>query len=198
MIFSDLFLWTAQIGYLLSLIPQILINKKQRSGKGVSQLLLFGYLNGYLCWFYYIFFFNLPFAYKVLVPPQMIATGLLIWHRVYYDKEWLAGFLYAINIAFFIALFPFVKNNPHEWGSAMGWASLVWASVNLLPQVIKIHMEKSVVGFSFSFVLFNLLATSSEALGALFCGLPIQSLLSGIRGILFCLVFIVQFVLYRE
>lgn len=195
---SNFLLWTAQICYFLCLVPQIMTNHKRRSGAGVSQLLLFGYLNGYLCWNYYVFFFDLPFAYKLLVPPQTIATLLLVWHRVYFDKEWLAGFLYCINIAFFIALFPLVQSNPLMWGSVMGWASLVWASLNLLPQIFKIYQEKSVEGFSFLFVLFSLAATSAEALGALVGGLPIQSLLSGVRGVLFSFVFIAQFMLYRK
>lgn len=191
----------SNILYLACFFPQIFTNFRQKSGTGVSELLLIGYLNAYLFLMFYIFCIDLPLIYRVIGPMELAATGVLILQRLYYDdgplvkKLWV---MYAVNIVIFIPFIPFALKHPYLVGAMCGWVYFAFAMVNQLPQVVKIHKEKSVTGFSFLFVLLTGLAAILETIAAFLASLPAQTTFNAFRGVLLFLLFCWQFKMYKE
>ncbi len=194
-------MWLAQLVYVFVYIPQIITNFKNKTGHGLSDLMLLGYFNALVAVVYYVFSCNLPLAYRLLAPIQIVFIIVLIGQRLIYDKDKTATrpywFLYGGNMMGALAVFPLSINHPLEVGIGAGWTMFVLSLLNQMPQVMKIFREKSVAGFSIFFALLTLMAGSIEFLTALVVGLPIQTLLSALRGVLFGLVWLVQFKLYR-
>lgn len=194
-------LLVANFLYFACFLPQILTNFKEKSGTGVSELLLIGYLNAYLFLMLYIFCIDLPLIYRIMGPLELFATAILIIQRLYYDdspyvkKLW---FMYAINIAIFLPLIPYALKHRYLVGAMCGWLYFAFSMVNQLPQVFKIHKEKSVVGFSFLFVLLAGLAAILETVAAFMADLPAQTTFNALRGVLLFVLFCWQFKMYRQ
>jgi len=139
-------------------------------------------------------------AYQIFCPLQAAAVVVIIFQRLYYDqssrtkKYWL---LYGSNMTGAMMLIPLDLQCPSEFGRAAGWAMFLLALINQLPQVVKIFKEKSVAGFSFGFVVLTTLASATEFVTATFIGLPLQTIMSSLRGVIIGLLWMVQFWLYR-
>jgi uncharacterized protein with PQ loop repeat len=195
------FTWTSQIFYLICQIPQIYKNYKRKSAEGLSDLFLLAFLHGYGTGLLYIFGLNLPPAYKLIVPFAAIATLVIIGQRIIYaDAEhkkhlW---FLYLSNIAIYLPLIPWVMHNPTNNGAVAGWINLGINSINLLPQIFKIHFNKSVNGFSYSFTLILALGGFCELVAAYLLNLPPQSFFNGLKNIIMYFILTIQFSLYRN
>ncbi len=193
-------MWVAQIFYVLVYIPQIITNYRQKSGKGLSELMLFAYFNTMVAVLYYVFSYNLPPAYKICCPLQIAALVILIGQRLYYDDIKTAKpywFWYGGNMVASMAFIPLSVQNPSAIGLFAGWTMFALSLMNQLPQVFKIFKEKSVAGFSFFFIVFSFTAALVEFVTALIVGLPVQTLLCATRGIVIGLVWFWQFRLYR-
>jgi uncharacterized protein with PQ loop repeat len=194
-------MWASLIFYWVCFFPQIATNFRVKSGKGVSELMLLGYLNAYLFLLFYIFCMDMPFAYKLMVPLHALSTLVLVLQRLYYDSTPQAlyfWFLYGTNVAVFLFVFPYAFHDPVKIGVMFGWCNFVLCVLNQLPQIIKLYQQKSVVGFSFWFVLFTGLAAFVETIVAYAVGLPPQTFFNAIRGVILAAVMGVQFVLYRK
>lgn len=193
--------WIAQIFYTACFIPQVRVNFRLKSGTGISDLFLLGYLNAYLFLLFYIFGVGLPVAYKIMVPMQTFFTVVLILQRLVYDKSASAKFfwfLYSANCLFFIPFIPYALKNPQSLGHLFGWFNLGFSIVNQLPQVIKIYRDKSVEGFSIFFVLFTGFAALCETIGAILACLPFQTWCTAIRGLVLAVIFCFQFFIYKR
>ena len=193
-------MWLSLIFYVACFIPQIVTNFKIKSGKGISDLMLIGYLNAYLCLLFYIFFMNLPVSYKVMVPIATCATYVLIGQRLYYDtfsniKR--LSLIYGLNTLFFIISLPYFIHNSMAVGMFFGWSNFVFSVFNQLPQVIKMYREKSVVGFSFLFVLLFGFASIFETIAVFSAQLPLPTCVNAFRAFIMFLIFSWQFYLYR-
>jgi len=195
---TDIFLWISQLCYFACLLPQIRTNFREKSGVGVSQLMLLGYLNGYLFLLYYVFCNNLPLAYRFFAPIQTLATAILVFQRLYYNEPLRIWLLYGLNIIVFISLMPLALKSPISFGGVCGWLAISHGALNQLPQVFKLFSQQSVLGFSFFFVLLTGGAASAEMIGSLIGGLPMQCWLNGLRGVIIFLIFCYQFSLYRK
>ncbi len=197
----QILVWTAQILYLLCFIPQIIENYRLKTGKGLSDFFLLAYLNTFIALFYYIFCLNLPMAYKVLVPTQGLAGLILIIQRLYYNntpESKFYGFVYLANIlAAALFLLPAIIN-PVYIGHLFGLVSFILILINQLPQVIKVISDKSVKGFSYFFVLITAIAAATELYTAFILHLPMQTILSASRGLVYFAIFSVLFWIYKE
>lgn len=194
-------LWLAQIFYFACLVPQIITNYRQKSGKGISALLLAGYLNAYLFVLFYVFSMNLPPAYKIMRPLQMFATIILIIQRMYYDKDPLTKkywYAFGANLIAFILVIPHALAYPLLIGSSFGFANSIISFVNQLPQVVKIHQEKSVVGFNILFVVFTAIGAGIEITASLVTYLPPQVRFNALRALVLCGVICWQFRTYKK
>ena len=74
---------------------------------------------------------------------------------------------------------------------------LIWATYQI-PQVVKVFLEKSVHGFSFSLVSLVAFGDAIELIVALLLGLPAPTLFNDFRGILIYVIFSLQFWYYKE
>lgn len=194
-------LWLAQIFYFACLVPQIITNHRQKSGKGVSDFLLIGYLNAYLFLLFYVFSMNMPTAYKIMVPLQTLATITLIVQRLYYDNSPLTKkYWYALgaNLLAFIFFIPHALIYPVIIGMSFGWINFIISVLNQLPQILKIHQEKSVEGFSILFVIFTGTAAIIEISASLITYLPPQTRFNAVRAIVLCAIFCWQFRSYKK
>ncbi|KKQ12184.1 MAG: hypothetical protein US22_C0001G0013 [candidate division TM6 bacterium GW2011_GWF2_36_6] len=190
----------SQIIYVMVYIPQIITNFKEKSGRGLSDLTLLGYLNALAVFAYYIFLFGLPSIYKWSVTTQLIAVVTLIGQRLYYDtsmRSWLFRVMYGSNVIGLFAFIPMSIDNPIGVGYYAGWVAVMLSCLMQLPQVFKIFRERSVIGFNILFAVFSLLAAGVELLAALGAGLPVQTVFSALRGVVIGVVWIFQFWLYR-
>lgn len=194
-------MWAAQIFYFAGFIPQIWTNYTCKSGTGISDLFMFGYLNGYATFLLYAFCRDLPFAYKFW--PSLAATAVLIiiCQRLYYDRTKavrLIGFIYALNISASLFLIPFAIQDPYGIGSLCGWTNVFFTSVSQVPQIIYIYRTKSVEGFSFMFVGFMGMAGFLELTTSYLAGLPNQTIFSAARNIFAVFIYIIQFHMYKK
>ena len=196
--FFDITTWAIKILFWAGLLPQLLMNCRQQSTRGMSGFMLWGYFNGYLTATFYVFCLNLPFAYKFMIPFSLLTVSVMVAQRFIYDKDFGQLRYYVVSILVGLVGIPLAFSHAALVGNLFGWASVsIWALYQL-PQIYKIYFEKTVVGFSFLLVstigIANLIETSIAA----GYGLPTQSILSGLRGGLIYAVFCVQFLLYRK
>jgi uncharacterized protein with PQ loop repeat len=193
-------LWVAQFFYFACFIPQIITNFRAKSGAGVSDLLLVLYFNAYLFLLFYIYGLNLPIAYRVMVPLQTLATIVLVAQRIYYQTGTAAKkllLLYSVNTVLFLFFIPVALRNPIAIGIPFGWASFCSGLISQAPQVVKIHYQKSVAGFSFGFVFLVAVAAAIEFAAAILAPLPLPTLFSALRGMVMMGIMSLQFVWYR-
>ena len=196
----NVLMWVALIGYFVCLVPQIMTNFKFKSGTAISEFMLLGYLNAYLFLMFYIFGVKLPLAYRIMVPAALIATIILIVQRLYYDSTASRRLyvLYLGNILFFIICIPYALKNPVGVGFLFGWFNLGFSIINQVPQIVKIYCTKSVMGFSFMFVVLNGVAAMCETIAAFAVPLPLPTCVSAVRALVIVGIFCWQFHLYRS
>ncbi|MCK4517520.1 PQ-loop repeat-containing protein [Candidatus Babeliales bacterium] len=196
--FFDITTWAIKILFWAGLLPQLLLNRRQHSTRGMSGLMLWGYFNGYLMATFYVFCLNLPIAYKFMVPVSLLTVSVMVAQRFIYDKDFGQLWYYAGSLIIGFIGIPLAFSNAALVGNLFGWASVfIWAFYQL-PQIFKIYFEKRVVGFSFLLVSAIGIANLTETGIAVWFGFPTQSVLSGLRGGLIYAVFCTQFMLYRK
>ena len=197
----NILLWISQLIYSISLAPQILTNYREKSGAGVSSLFLFGFFNLYFVMFIFILCLDLPLAYKVCLPPQLLVATILILQRLYYDtfrKCWHLWLSFGINLGLCSVIIFLATLHPITVGHTLGWIGLTIGSINQTPQVIKFYQQKSVRGFNFFFVILTAFAASIEALSCFLLCLPLQTLFSALRNLVFVSIFSTQFAIYKD
>lgn len=191
--------WLAMFMYTLCFLPQIIENYKLKSGTGLSDYFLLAYLNTYITINYYTFCLDLPLAYKIACPAQGIATLILIIQRLYYnhsDGSKTYGFIYITNLLVSLIFVPLAIINPIHTGHIFGWIAFILILLNQMPQVIRVIKTKSVAGFSYMFVLITGLAAATEIYSALALNLPLQTILSAARGLMYFAIFSLLFWMY--
>ncbi|MCF7799711.1 PQ-loop repeat-containing protein [Candidatus Babeliales bacterium] len=195
--------WIAQILFFVGLIPQILLNYKLKSTSGLSELLLVGYLNGYIAYLYYTFCCNLPAAYKTIIPIATIAMLIMVFQRFYYvqkldKKSYKILFFYFLNFLFAISVLPLAMNYKNIVGSFLGWImAFIWATYQI-PQIFKIFKNKTTFGYSFLLVSLIGIGDLVELTGALILNLPMPTILNALRGFLIYLIFCLQFWIFKK
>ncbi len=194
-------MWTSLIFYFLCFLPQIWTNYQCKSGKGISEWMLLGYLNAYLFILYYIFCVDMPLVYRIIVPTHVAATLVLVAQRLYYDTSSRVHYyrmLYGANILVAMLCIPLAWSHAALVGCVAGWCNFTLCVVNQIPQVVKIWRHKSVEGFSFLFVLAIGIAASIESVVAFAHPLPPQTQFNALRGVVFVVIFCIQFLLYKK
>lgn len=198
--------------YTLCFLPQIIENYRVKSGTGLSDYFLLAYLNTYITLNYYVFCLNLPIAYKIACPAQGIATLILISQRLYYNhsnnQDKLSGpkfsdsrfygLIYITNLLGSLIFIPVAIVYPNHAGHIFGWISFILILLNQMPQVFRVIATKSVAGFSYMFVLITAFAAGIELYTSLALGLPMQTVLSAARGLVYFAIFSVLFLLFKN
>ena len=194
--------WFARILFFVGFLPQILLNYKLKSVRGLSDLLIIGYLNGYIAAMYYAFCLYMPLSFRVMIPLAFFAPSLIVVQRFLYadykdHKDKRALFLYSLDILFAASFIPIAMKSPVLVGYICGWLMAIFWGLYQLPQVVKVFCEKSVKGFSFSLISFVAIGNAVELGGALVLGLPMPTLLNDVRSLFIYLIFCLQFWIYR-
>jgi len=194
--------WIVNIFFFSGLVFQGLHSFRIKCGRGLSDLTLFGYFNGYIAYLYYAFCFNLPIAYRVMIPLCMTTMLVMLAQRFLY-AEWCGRdkkmfLLYLLNGLAAILILPHAFKQPWFVGNVAGWIEIsIWALYQI-PQVFKIHLNKSVIGFSFLLVSMVGIGDTIELIVAISLGMPWQTIINDMRGILIYSIFCVQFWLYNQ
>jgi uncharacterized protein with PQ loop repeat len=199
--FPYLAIWIVNIGFFVSLIPQILLNYRLKTTKGLSDLFLLATLNGQFGYLSFTFYANLPLIYKVMNSCYFIAILIIIAQRFLYSQNQLKEKrilnFYLLN--FLLGLIFIFIAPKISWGiSFLGWFPVVLGFWKKWPQVIKIYKEKSVVGFSFLFVLVSICAYLFEMVAGIILKLPLPIIFNDLKGVFVYLIFLVQFMVYRD
>lgn len=193
-------IWIAYFIYASSFISQILLNRKLRSAKGLSDLFILFCLSEQFTYGYFVYCKNLPLVYKVMMPILMLLVLIIVFQRLYYalrirKKVKHAYFfnMIALLVLFFCALFI-----PGIIGDVCGWTAVFIGVWQHLPQIIKVFISKSVRGFSFEFVYIIFAGYAFELISALVQGLPTQIIVNSTRGVIVFSIFFLQFILYSR
>ena len=197
----QILVWLAMLLYTLCFLPQIIENYRVKSGTGLSDYFLLAYLNTYITLIYYVFCLNLPVAYKIACPAQGIATLILIAQRLYYNhspESKFYGLIYLVNLLGSLIFIPLAIMYPTHTGHIFGWISFILILLNQMPQVFRVISTKSVAGFSYMFILIMAFAAGIELYTSLALGLPMQTILSAARGLVYFAIFSVLFLAYKE
>ncbi len=192
--------WVVNSIYVLGLVPQIILNYRLKTGRGLSNIMLLGYMTAYVFLLFYVYCLNLPTSYKVLMPFAMFGVAIMIGQRYYYNHAAIPTYitmLYGVLALTAVSLVPLSNYAPVLVGNVTGWiASLIW-SIYQIPQALKIYFQKSAQGFSFMFISIMAFGVFLELISALILKLPIQTLFTTTRALLAYSVFCIQFYIYR-
>lgn len=192
-------LWLVNILYVVGILPQIYLNYRLKTVRGLNDFMLLGYFLGYIFNVFYVHFYKinpLPVPYKVMMPCGLALIVVLITQRFYYNGYKSLGWLFSIYVFISIAtilLIPFGLQYPDYVGGNSGWiAGVIW-TIYMLPQMFKIYTEKSVKGFSFAFISILAVGVFIEFVLAIIRGFPWQTVFMALRGIvgyfIFCWLF---------
>jgi len=193
---SEIIPWIVNIIFVGAFIPQIFLNYRVKSTRGLSDLYLLGYLNGYVINFAYVYCLDFPMAYKFMAPMAVLCSSILIFQRFWYTRHQVfpkSIRLYGIDFAFLFFLIPFFVNYPIEAGHIAGWALLIIWITYQLPQLLRIYKNRSVEGFSFLLVTMIGFGNLFELVTSIIFNLPVQTFLTAIRGIVIYAIFCFQF-----
>ena len=146
--FSHLVIWTSHILFWIALLPQVALNFKLKSTRGLSDLMLVGYFNGYIAYVTYTFCLGLPLAYKVMISTCLITMLVMVFQRFWYERRYKTdkGLLvfYVANGLVVVALIPLIYKYMLLVGHIAGWImAFIWG-VYQIPQIIKIYRSKSI------------------------------------------------------
>lgn len=185
-----------QAVYVYALVPLILENHRLKTGRGISDGLLWSFFNALVMLSFYFFCLEMPICYRLSVLSQVLLIGVLIIQRFWYDhfsyKKLLAG-VYGVNLVLILGAIPVACAWPHEAGHLAGWIGVMLVVVNRIPQIIKVQRERSVFGFSYGFVFLIGMAGVMEISIVLAYGLPTQTLMTSAWSVVSFLIFTWQF-----
>lgn len=192
--------WIPMLLFFAAPLAQVYLNWRNHSTKRVSQWTVFLGMSGLICSLIYDHFLCLPLAYRCMHPFILLAWTLLALQEFWYSGRVVVRsslvYAYAAAILATISALFWGQYYPLEVGVGAGWLFTVLYAVFQLPQIVKNQREKSVEGLSFWYVSMLGVAALAELVIACWRLLPLQSLLSAVRGLLVYCVFLYQFAVF--
>ena len=196
-------IWLVRIVATAGILPQIFLNYKVKSTNDLSNTYILIYLFGNIVQLVYIFCLDLPIAYKIMNPISFLLVIVLAFQAIFYNKNKSKNIhrlitLLCVSLFIIFLLIIVAINFPTSTGHLAGWISVVIWTIYQLPQVFKIYSRKSVAGFSFATISFAGFQNIIGLTATLALGVPLQSVLVALRGIIFFAIFCLQFWIYRK
>jgi len=184
-----------------ALLPQIIMNYLNKSAKGVSRSMVFLAVASNNLYMIYAFFMGLPLLDKVSLPFRLLMLMIVMLQGFYSETDTDVRnqimTSYVLWFVFVFSLFGLGHFYPYRVGNFAGWFCMGIRFVYQIPQVMKNYQRKSVAGLSFAYLSLNGLGSSLELVAAMLLGMPTQSWLGAIRGLVMYGIFCGQFVLYK-
>lgn len=184
--FAQALTWIINMLFCGALIPQIVLDTKMHSTRGISDGMLFFMYVGYSWNTIYVFCMDMPLAYRIFVPMTFCLALVLVAQRFYYDNPRYSKrltYAYASHGAGWFAVLPLAFKFPAQMGVITGWAIFVIWILFQLPQLIRLYKTKDTKGFSPLFPGMLLVGMGLELSSGLMLSFPIQSILNSIRAI---------------
>lgn len=185
-----------------SYLTQIRLNYRLHSTDGLSSFYLYLIHIGMGCMVLYHYFLDLPWP---LISTIVVIMGLIYvlvgQHIAYAPGVSLFSKRLQIHSMFFVSFVgAFIAGffYPQVVGHTAGWIGLVVFSCIHLPQIYKNYVRKSVEGLSIGTILFSLAGTVLCIIQWFVFGLPLQTLLKSIRGLLYLTFSLGQFIYYKR
>ena len=194
-------IWIVHIISVAGILPQIFLNYKVKSTTGLSNTYITLYLSGYFIHLLYVFCLDLPIAYKIMAPLSSFLVAIIVFQCFLYKKHKTVRRpirLYCVIFFIIFLLIALAIFFPNKIGHLAGWISIVIWTIYQLPQVFKIYSKKSIAGFSFAAVSMTGFQNLLALMATLFLGVPLQSVFSALRGLIFFSIFCFQFWIYRK
>lgn len=193
--------WIVTSIYFLALIPQIVLNYKLKSASGLTDSMLLIYFIAYAADSIYAHFLNLPISYRIMIPGAFMAVMVIVFQRLYYaseygSKKFVQSLYFIISIICFILLIGLYDRTISGWFA--GLVAMVSFAIAYIPQIVRVHMTKSVHGVSPFFISMLGTACAIEFVSAFFIGLPLPSFIDGFRGMIVSIIVLIQFWMYRK
>ena len=198
---ANMAIWIVLIIASAGILPQIFLNYKMKSTAGLSSTYMSIYCVGHAVHLFYVFCLDLPLAYKIMEPVSSLLVVVLAFQWFFYNKRKVIRHsikLYSVNFFIIFFLIVLAINFPNKIGHLAGWIGVVIWTTYQLPQVFKIYSKKSVEGFSFAAVLCGGVQNLLGFVATLALGVPLQSVFTALRGLVFFAVFCFQFWIYRK
>ncbi len=198
---ANFFILLANIIFIISLLPQIHLNYKIRSTKGLSDIFILASLNGQFSYLVYAFIKDLPLIYRVINPIYAFLLFIIIYQRFSYsdgsikDKNILRIYLFNVLVLIFVSYL--IITGATSLGYLLGWIPVGIGLWKKVPQMFKVYKSKSVYGFSLFFIVLSLLSYTFETSAALILDLPAPILLNDFRGFFVNFIFLLQFWIYK-
>lgn len=197
---TTVIIWVVNMSFIFAVLPQIYLNYKTKTTRGLSDFYLIGYFNGYVINFLYVFALDFYLAYKVRAIVAVFVVGFMLWQRFFYDSDLLNFKIKSLYLGDFLLLIIaalLIFSNPIEGGNIAGWLLVGLWTFYQLPQIFKIYRDKSVIGFSFILVSLIGIGNIIQLIISCFMKFPLQTELIAIRGIIIYAIFLVQFWHYK-
>ncbi|MCK4265470.1 PQ-loop repeat-containing protein [Candidatus Babeliales bacterium] len=192
--------WIVNSIYLTGMFPQIFLNYKLKTTKGLSNWMLLGATFGYVLYWYHIYLESFPAAYQVMVPLGFSTSIFMILQSFYYDGcSHRRYFCYLSLLIGFIGalIFPLALKYPEKVSEICGWVyTFIWL-IYMIPQILKIYVQKSTRGFSFAFITFFAVGVLIEFIAAFFIELSLPIVLNCLRALAGYVIFCMFFYIYR-
>ncbi|MFC1894584.1 PQ-loop repeat-containing protein [Candidatus Dependentiae bacterium] len=199
-VYCCLIIWIINIVFFISLLPQIALNYKLKSAKGLSNFFILGSLVGQASYIGYAFYANLPFVYKIMNVLYCLLLLIIIFQRIYYSNKTTQIKLIRIYLGGFISLslLLFAFSGNQTIGCFLGWLPIGTGLIKKVPQIFKIHFQKSIKGFSLGFICLNIFAYVFEMCAAIILKLPLQVILNDAKNIILFSIFLIQFFIFEQ
>ena len=201
---SDIFVWGARLIFFIGLIPQIIRNFINNSAKGLSDLLLFSFLNFYFSLFLNSFLRDLPDAYRLVGFMSFLASIILIFQRFFYlkklDKRQSENLLnvFIINLLFYLFLIPFIKFLPSFVVYVLSIIIFISGVISLIPQIYKTYKDRTIGNLSLQTILIMGLGGVIELSVSIVKILPMDIILVNGANVLCTIIFLSQYCFYKK
>lgn len=194
--------WVPHTLYASAIIPQMIKNYRLKSTQGLSLPMVFARFSGEVSYTFYIYLLGLPMVYRVMIPIYTMNLGILLVQAAWYapTKEYRSRVFWGMGGVLFcmFAVMPLVWLYPVWMGKYAGWLAVCTLAFSQAPQVYKNYRRQSVHGFSLGYTLLMGFGSFIELLYVIYLQLPVQTLASCTRSLLFYTIYWYQFIRYAH
>lgn len=157
---------------------------------------------GLICFSWHCIIMDMAFAYKVMMPLQVLANMFTLHLAYKYSHTPLRRTLAQRGIFFSIFLALFIGLCAQQWpmltGAVTGWTMFVVLIFAQAPQIVRLWAAKTGAGLSSGRLMWLVAASSIQFASTWYVPVTFQTLLTLIRSFSLNLVVFAQYLYYRD